>query len=219
MKVTTDACLFGAWCAARLQHSAIENVLDVGTGTGLLSLMIAQKTAAFIDAVEKDGAAAKQAAENCSAPLFGKRISVLHADVRSMDFLKRYDAIACNPPFYKAELQSPNESKNLAHHGTALTLPDVVRLFAACLAPAGSAFLLLPPKRLPELYHLFKQYGFHIGELVFVQQTAAHAAFRVMLSGSRIQAAPGESSLIISETDGGYTPAFRALLQDYYLKL
>jgi tRNA1Val (adenine37-N6)-methyltransferase len=120
MKVTTDACLFGAWVAKEVggQKSEVETILDIGTGTGLLSLMLAQKTNATIDSVEIDEAAAEQAQENANASLWKDRIFVMPGDAKDMayTFCKNFDIIISNPPFYENELTSSDHQKNLAHH-------------------------------------------------------------------------------------------------------
>jgi tRNA1Val (adenine37-N6)-methyltransferase len=120
MKVTTDACLFGAWVAKEINNEKIliNNYLDIGTGTGLLSLMIAQKNSSVkIDSIEIDKEAAEQALENVNASSWKERINVIHADAKDFAFTKKYDLIVSNPPFYENELKSPDEKKNMAHHG------------------------------------------------------------------------------------------------------
>src|SRR4026209_2804349 len=112
MKVTTDACLFGAWVAREVESKKLkaDNVLDIGTGTGLLTLMFAQKnTEASILAIEIDKEAAEQAAENAEASPWKDRIQIVNADVIAFPFNKKYDLIISNPPFYENELRSGSE--------------------------------------------------------------------------------------------------------------
>src|SRR5882724_8546870 len=104
MKVTTDACLFGAWATVGIRKLAPEakTILDIGSGTGLLSLMIAQQCDVLIDAVEIDKAAAAQAKENSTASPWKEKIMVIEGDIRYMARypINRYDIVICNPPFY-----------------------------------------------------------------------------------------------------------------------
>ena len=109
MKVTTDACLFGAWVSKEMQNEKwkIENVLDIGTGTGLLSFMYAQKHhSSIIDSIEIDKEAFEQAKENAAASPFSVQINVIHGDAKAFSFSKKYDLIISNPPFYEKEIIS-----------------------------------------------------------------------------------------------------------------
>src|SRR6185369_1848613 len=102
MKVTTDACLFGAWVAEKVksQKSKIKNLLDIGTGTGLLSLMYSQKNSnCTIDAIEINEEAYEQAKENVAASPFAEQVHVMKGDVRTFLLDKKYDLIISNPPF------------------------------------------------------------------------------------------------------------------------
>src|SRR6266446_1218624 len=102
MKATTDGCLFGGWVACEIKNEKlkIKNALDVGAGTGVLSLMFAQKNPlAIIDAVEIDEDAYEQANRNIAASAFTNMINVIRGDIRSFSFTKKYDVIISNPPF------------------------------------------------------------------------------------------------------------------------
>ena len=111
MKVSTDACLFGAWLAQRgIGHRA----LDIGGGTGLLSLMLAQASTLYIDAIELEQDCFAQMKNNIQASPWAERICCLQGDVRHFAFTNSYDFIFSNPPFYEKQLPSPNPSINAA---------------------------------------------------------------------------------------------------------
>ncbi|HCL83101.1 MAG TPA: tRNA methyltransferase, partial [Chitinophagaceae bacterium] len=110
MKVCTDSCILGAWTAGRLQGAA--RVLDIGTGTGLLPLMLAQKTGATLDTIESDPEAVVQAGENIRQSPWAGRIRLLAGDVRTYPFTSFYDFIIANPPFFESDLRSPVDKKN-----------------------------------------------------------------------------------------------------------
>src|SRR5262249_33933395 len=115
MKVTTDACVFGAWVAQDVTD--VQNVLDIGTGTGLLPLMLAQRHPSItIDAIEIDKESFEQAKENVAISPFAEHIQVINDDAKAFSSWKKYDLVISNPPFYEKELASSDHKKNIAHH-------------------------------------------------------------------------------------------------------
>jgi tRNA1Val (adenine37-N6)-methyltransferase len=226
MKVTTDACCFGGWVAAQLRKddrwSNASRLLDIGAGTGLLSLMAAQSFPGQIDAVELDEAAATQARENCAASPWGNRIRVFEADICHWTGAGSYDVILSNPPFYENDLKSPQPVRNLAHHDGGLRLPDLLKVVQQRLARKGIFFLLLPYKRHPDVEMGLRETGLQITEMILVKQTPAHDPFRILYRIT-VKDSPGQqltpSLLSISTAPGQYSEAFAALLQEYYLKL
>lgn len=228
MKVTTDACLFGAWAAAIISgREKMENidysVLDIGAGTGLLSLMIAQQSKGKINSIELDSAAAIEAESNYAASPWPHRLYVYLGDVRddASIFHKTYNAIISNPPFYENELVANDPRRNQAHHDQGLRLPELLEIIADLLDTGARFYLLLPYKRLSEIDVLLTKYELVLTKRVLVRQSATHGFFRIMLEGKRI----GDGIEDFTETeiaikDGNdYTPAFAALLKDYYLYL
>ena len=220
MKVCTDACLFGAWVADKLAHvDSIQNILDIGTGTGLLSLMLAQKVEANIDAIELNKEAARQAEENFTASPWKDRLQVYLADINEFDPPKKYDCIISNPPFFQDDLKSENASKNAAKHDTTLTLDKLVMQMKRLLSEDGLGAILIPFHRAEYLRELLKKNDFYIREIMDVKQTVTHGFFRTMLIFSRKPAALIAEQLHIHDAQRQYTEAFSSLLKDYYLKL
>ncbi len=232
MKVTTDACLFGAWVAERVRRREPgagnpdikdKKVLDIGAGTGLLSLMLAQKTGFSIDAVEIDPLACEQARENISQSPWKDRVQVQNGDIRVMTFAQPFDFIISNPPFYENELKGPDEKRNIAHHGHALTLADVFAITRKNLSEKGAFFLLLPYRRKQEALNLAMSHGLLIMEQVSVRPTPLHPPFRLMLYGTiadnDIQPVPVMKELSIRNEKNEYSAPFTDLLRDYYLHL
>ena len=223
MKVTTDSCLFGAWVADHLKNeNAVQSILDIGTGTGLLALMIAQQTSARIDALELDPSAALQAKQNSEGSPFRDRINVIHGDVRETKSEKTYDVIVSNPPFYENELKSASNIRNIAHHGDQLKLEELLIIIKKNLKPDGLFFLLLPFKRDKELEQLLENNQLEIAEKVMIRQSTGHNYFRIVLMGHHknvIKNEPKQSEIAISDGHGSYTAEFTALLSDYYLNL
>jgi tRNA1Val (adenine37-N6)-methyltransferase len=223
MKVTTDACLFGSLTPALCGGEGIINVLDIGTGTGLLALMFAQeKQNAFIDAIEIDNNAFEQASENVAASPWADRIKIFHDDARSFVFQHKYDVIISNPPFYENELKGDNIKKNLAHHNEGLLLPELLTIIKKNLKPGGIFFLLLPYKRNDEIRKMLTEHDLAIQKLIFVRQSTQHDFFRIMLAGKIKTFETVETKIdeisIKTESDQ-YSPYFIELLKKYYLHL
>ncbi len=225
MKVTTDACLFGAWVAEkiRIQASEVRSLLDIGTGTGLLSLMLTQKNPELkIDAIEMDEEAAQQANENILSSLWQDTVNVINADARSYSYVHKYDIVISNPPFYEKELKGDDKRKNIAHHNEGLLLHELLAVIKNNLKVNGRFFLLLPYKRNPEIKDLLRQHEFDISEMIFVRQSEKHDFFRIMLTG---KLNPNENTetvfdeISIWNEKQQYTPGFVSLLKDYYLYL
>jgi tRNA1Val (adenine37-N6)-methyltransferase len=225
MKVTTDACLFGAWVAeeVRSQESGVRSLLDIGTGTGLLSLMFAQKhPAAKIDAIEIDNDAAGQAKENVKTSPWQNQIDVINADVRNFSFIKKYDLVISNPPFYENELLSASERKNLAHHSKNLTLEELLTAIKKNLGADGNFFLLLPYKRNEEIKKLFNHHQLFISKILLTRQSVKHDYFRVLIKGKLNGREKRElefDEMSIWNEEQQYTNEFVKLLKDYYLHL
>lgn len=222
MKVTTDSCLFGAWVAEELMNERSQKLLDIGAGTGLLSLMIIQKNPVLnIDAIEIDRAAASQARQNINASPWSGKINVLNTDAREYDPGEKYNFIVSNPPFYESELKGPDATKNIAHH-EGLSLRELISVMKKLLKPGGKFFLLLPYKRNNEIKRLFLHTDCATSKLVMVRQTPHHDYFRLMIKGdcdnSRLRETEIEE-ITIKDIKDSYTPEFSMLLKDYYLGL
>ena len=217
MKVSTDACIFGAWAPVL---SDVKKVLDIGTGTGLLALMLVQKNASIhIDAVEYDAGAASQAKENITAAAQGSRINVVHEDVRTMHFPGKYDMIICNPPFFNNSLKGPNEQRNAARHTITLTYVDVISVIIKTLSSNGYAAILLPTGGQAEWEYMLMQQGMHIQQRLFIRPFEHSVANRVVsLCGFAKVQDVRDDTLVIYNAPGAYTESSIDLLAAYYYK-
>ncbi len=223
MKVTTDACLFGTWITYQCREIVGKPlVLDIGTGTGLLSLMFCQKIESNIDAVEIDHEAFVQAKQNFDASPWKNNIQQILGDVRQMAFEKLYDIIISNPPFYENDLRSPSDRKNKAHHDESLLLTELLHVIKKNLHPSGNFFLLLPHRRNKEIEEVFQQSALHLKSKVLVRPTTRHEPFRIMIEGihaGEINEDASTGEILIKDEHNRYTTAFTELLKDYYLHL
>jgi len=223
MKVTTDSCLFGAWVAREVNNKKreVKNMLDIGTGTGLLTLMVAQKNPHLvIDSIEIDSNAYTQANENILEAGFRNEIRISNSDIHDDIAGRKYDVIVCNPPFYANELKSGDSLKNLAHHDNGLLLEDLLPVIKARLAIEGFFYLLLPYKRKNELESLFRKNQLYPTKKISVRQSVKHDYFRLQVEGSLHDDKPvTENEISICNETGDYTSEFINLLKDYYLYL
>ncbi len=224
MKITTDSCLFGAWVAREDKSEKIvtKNVLDIGTGTGLLSLMYAQKNSlATIDAIEIDEDAYSQAKENIATSPFAERIHIVNDDIKKITFSKKYDCILSNPPFYEKEIRSDNEKKNIARHHSGLMLEELLTIIKTNLFPTGIFYLLVPFKRNTEIKKILLKQDLSVSKIVFVKQSTNHDYFRIMIAG-KLKEDPSETlieEISIWDDRQQYKGEFKELLKDYYLHL
>lgn len=216
MKVTTDACIQGAYTPV---PPGADTALDLGCGTGLLALMMAQKDPAItIDCIDIDAGACAQCAENAEKSPWGERIKVLNGDARVALSGRRYDMIVCNPPFFNKSLLGPDKEKNIARHTLTLTYTDIAGIMNEVITEEGWISILLPTTE----YALWKQAaasaGWYATQELSVHDRAGKPATRTIGIYTRTQSATIQDTLIIKEADN-YTPEFRALLAPYYLHL
>jgi tRNA1Val (adenine37-N6)-methyltransferase len=219
MKVCTDACILGAWFAQKTP--AYSQVLDIGSGTGLLMLMLAQKHKGEIRGIELDLAAYRQLRDNIGLSPWKNMLKVFPGDVRSFSFPDKFDFIITNPPFFEGDLQSASDSANLAKHSKELTLSELLPVIDANLSPEGSFGILLPYHRAAWFAEqAASRHGFSLREKLLVRQTPGHDFFRSILYFSRHrEASIPTTELTIKDSEGGYTPDFVELMKDYYLYL
>lgn len=217
MKVCTDACILGAWFARQIPGD--NHVLDIGTGSGLLTLMLAQKSKGKIHSIEIDTPSFEQARENIEQSKWKGKISIFNDDALIYTFPHLYDFIISNPPFYEDDLKSPDTQKNLAMHSTALTLEALTGIIETNLAPDGSFGILIPYRRTDAYITLAQSKGFFLAAQLSVKQTPGHHYFRSILHFTRNRHDVKQYELIIKDEKGVYTQTFITLLKDYYLHL
>jgi tRNA1Val (adenine37-N6)-methyltransferase len=217
MKVTTDACLLGAWAASIMKDP--KRILDIGAGTGLLSLMLSQASKASIDAVEIEDQAYQQMKENFEKSRFNKNINPIHTDIKKYLINEPYDLIISNPPFHQEQLLSKRKNINLARHQEGLLLSDLLSISKSSLRAGGSFFMLMPFYREKECSKGVAQMGGFTKRIARVLHSSLHKPFRVMMEIVFENTHTIEEDIIIHQEDGKYTEAFKQLLKPYYLHL
>lgn len=217
MKVSTDACIQGAWTPI---NAAVQRVLDIGTGTGLLSLMLAQRAPQIhIDALELDPDAARQAQDNVTQSVFAQQIKVHHIDATQFESDTKYDLIICNPPFFNNSLKGPDQQRNLARHTDCLTQQQLIRVVLKYLASNAYAAILLPITEALQWEELAQLQGLYSFKRLMIQPFAHTPANRVVLLCATQKAPLIEESLIIYDEPKQYSQAFIDLMHPYYLYL
>jgi tRNA1Val (adenine37-N6)-methyltransferase len=234
MKVCTDACLFGAWAASDPQVINAHKILDIGAGTGLLSLLLAQaNNNATITAVEIEEAAATEAASNFKLSPWTDQLNLMHDDIQNFGNHANtlYDIIITNPPFYEGDLKSPDENKNTAAHSTALSWNLLIENVAKLLNDSGSFYVLVPTLRAYTMQKLCDTHGLQLVAKVLVHNTAKNLPIRAMQKFVKQQTGQIDTEktndipqvkrtkIFIKDADNNYSPEFIALLKDYYLHL
>lgn len=218
MKVCTDACILGAWFAEKV--SLYSTVLDIGSGSGLLMMMLAQKNKADIHGIEIDPPSFNQLEENINQSKWKDKLKAFAGDARTFAFPGKYDFIITNPPFYENDLRADKETLNVARHSTLLTLEELIKIIDGNLSVDGSFGILLPFHRLEYFTGLSKAHGFGLSEQLLVKQTPVHNYFRAILHFKRkADKSTLQQELVIQDSKANYTPQFTALLKDYYLYL
>ncbi|NVO84587.1 tRNA1(Val) (adenine(37)-N6)-methyltransferase [Hymenobacter terrestris] len=221
MKVCTDACVLGAVAAI----TGAARILDIGTGTGLLALMAAQRNpTASIEAVELDEAAAAQAGTNFAASPWAARLQ-LHAQPLAQLAAARprpFDHIICNPPFFRRALRSPDARRTTARHAAADTLGfgELARFAADFLTPTGRLTVLLPPPEMQDFEREATATGLFPATQLVLRHRTTSKPLRHIVEFSRQPMAVQEQDLPLHEPDSeAYTAWFREQLSPFYLAL
>ncbi|MGR3812442.1 tRNA1(Val) (adenine(37)-N6)-methyltransferase [Jiulongibacter sp. NS-SX5] len=213
MKVCTDSCILGAYTPTPKEGK----ILDIGTGTGLLSLMLAQRTTSKIEAIELDENAANQANDNVLKSPFANQITVTKTDIKDYEPCG-FDLIISNPPFYENQLNSPEENKNKAMHSSALSLAELAKIIASKLNSNGKASVLLPPEEMRKFTSFMQTSGLFEYQKLQIRHNSLKPVFREISMFQRVKTEPLMNTLAIYETDSKtYTHDFETLLKDYYL--
>jgi len=221
MKVGTDGILLGAWADV----SGARAILDVGTGCGLVALMLAQRNGfAQITAVELDPDAANQATENVAGSPWGDRIRVINLSFQ--DFLAgageptpKFDRIVSNPPYFQGQIETTTSARQVARHAVGLTPEDFVTGAAMLLEPAGKLALILPVDLAGQVVQQAASNGLHLQRHTGVQPRPDLPPKRVLLEfGFRKAVTPALNSLVVENAKHVYSEAWKELTGEFYLE-
>lgn len=224
MKVCTDACIQGAHAAAFLKNEMERSgkkkleILDIGTGTGLLALMIAQEIEnVHIDAIELDAAACLQTGNNFIHSPWPEKLSIFQGDIRVFHSEDKYDFIICNPPFYEHDLKSDHLLKNQAKHSVMLSHQELLRAIVQNLSAEGRFCVMLPVKQSAAFRSMTEEQDLYPRQILSIKHSPDHADSRNIIYFTKGKQETKEDRLCIADETGGYTLSFKTLLEKYYL--
>ena len=215
MKVGTDGVLLGAW--THLEKA--NRILDIGTGTGLIALMLAQRNAdAWLTAIDLDPEAVAQARENAAASPWGNRVEVLLQDICTYDPPVRFDVIVSNPPYFINSLKCPDNQRNTARHTDTLDARSLVGKAAGLLTPEGQFSLILPAEQTDEMISLARREGLYLSRHTAVITRPGLPPKRSLMEFRKTDTPCQHDELVIELERHVYSEAYKALTKDFYLK-
>lgn len=231
MKVGTDGVLLGAW--ARVAHCS--HILDVGTGTGLVALMAAQRSGAHIVAIDLDADAVRQAAENIASSPWSNRIRVVKADVRAVSCEEllvdgkagdatlqaslAFDALLCNPPYFENSLKSPDAARTMARHTDTLSFDELAQSASRLLTSQGELSVVIPYDRVADMTVSAACYGLFATRQTIVVPVEGGKPKRMLMAFTRHGSAHTPGTLCIHDQQRNYTPEYVQLVKEFYLKM
>ena len=218
MRVGTDGVLLGAW----VKKSDYSRILDIGTGTGLLALMLAQRFNAEIDAIDIDINAINDAKQNVSNSPWKNQINVFHSSIQDFSKITKhnYDLIVCNPPFFNNGVKPKDDKRKLARHTDSLSFSDLLNAAATVLKTDGTFNVILPLECEKEFKNFaFKQRLFAT-RITRIKPNPIKPIKRVLIEFQFEGELISENELTVErEIRHSYTPEFTNLVKDFYLNL
>jgi len=194
-------------------------ILDIGTGTGVISLMLAQRFEdALVDAVEIDEAAYLRAKTNFEASKFADRLSIFYCSFEDIASPTRYDVIVSNPPFYTNSLHNPDEKKKLARHTDQDFFLKLLNFSWSRLTSIGSLQLILPTELAKEVIDMAMKIGFSLCRTLDIRSFEESESIRQIITlskGTNVESTT--ANIIIYKTKGEYTAAYKAMLSPFFL--
>ena len=218
MKVGTDGVLLGAWT----NTDNTSRILDIGTGTGLIALMLAQRSDAIITAVDAEENACEQATINFNSSPWTDRVTIVHSKIQDLNADEKFDLVVSNPPYFSGYYSSDDLSRDIARSADILlSYEDLIASAKRLLKEAGRLSLILPADQQERIIAIANQFGLTLSRLTFVKTKSTKEAKRILmefvndLSDTEVI----EDELIIQSADNGrvYTQEYINLTKNFYL--
>lgn len=222
MKIGTDAVLLGAWCTI---DDCCDTILDIGSGTGVIALMLAQRSEVMtIDAVEIDENAYEQTVENFENSDWGDRLYCYHTSFKNFvkeisDEEETYELIVSNPPFYTDDFETNDSARNIARFTTSLSFKELISGVVKILSKTGTFAVIIPFKEEKTFIDLAYKNNLFVNRICRVQGNPSSAIKRTLLEFSFQEYEVKEEHLIIETSRHQYTQVYTHLTKDFYLKM
>ena len=216
MKVGTDGVLLGAWTVC----NKATNILDIGCGTGLISLMLAQRNdAAVITGIEIEENAFLQSQDNFNNSKWRQRLSIIHTSLQDFSSETKFDLIVSNPPFFTDSTQANNQYRKFARSTNYLNFKELVSKSKTLLSKNGIFSVIIPFPRKEEFISVALGNNLHLRRICNVKGTENSAVKRVLMQFNNSQSTILEENLIIEKERHNYTNKYIDLCKDFYLKM
>lgn len=215
MKVGTDGVLLGAWTDVE----NVKSILDIGTGTGLIALMLAQRSNALINAIEIDKDAYIQAKDNIENSNWNDRIKIQNVSLQDFVTDEKFDLIVCNPPYFQNSLKNPDEKKTIARHTVTLTFDELIDYSVKILSPLGRLVVIIPFSEIDSFMKKAENQKLSLNKILNVKPNATKEIKRVICEFEFIKKPFSESYLTIEKgSRHEYSDEYISLTKDFYLK-
>ncbi len=215
MKVNTDGVLLGAWAEVGLA----KVILDIGTGTGVIALMMAQRNnEAIIDAIDIDKDACEQAQGNFKQSKWSERLNIYHSSLQEFTSEKKYDAVISNPPYFVDDFKTGNEQKDTAKHSLALSYEELLLGINCLLSTNGKVFIVIPIFNYSIIESLALKQNLFVTKATEVIAVEGKPPYLSLLQLERNEIQFSKSNITIQNGDANFTDVYRLLTKEFYLK-
>jgi tRNA1Val (adenine37-N6)-methyltransferase len=217
MKLSTDAVLLGVFAGLRNTGT----ILDIGTGSGIIALMLAQRCDAQITGIDIDEGSVEDARQNFRESQWSDRLCAIHQNFQeyARNSLEKFDLIVSNPPYFMNSLRSPISSRNISKHNEGLSYPELVLYAHSLMKEDGSCCFIIPAKEGEYFCKMAAGKGLHASMKKWVQPRKSKKANRVLLELRAVHCGPAEeTTLAIRNEDDSFTAEYQGFTKDFYLK-
>jgi tRNA1Val (adenine37-N6)-methyltransferase len=214
MKISTDAVLLGALA----ESQDPEKILDIGTGTGVIALMLAQRFPdSKIQAVEVDEDAADQASENFKLSPFSERLGIFKGRFQEFGSAENFELIVSNPPYFSGHLKSPDPKRNKALHNEELPFADLAEKVSQLLSPRGRFWVILPPRQMEDFESVLMRFGLYACRKFSVRDNPSKPVLRIISEFSFERVISGEETIFIKKEDATFHSSYLNLVHGFLL--